>query len=262
MGRGCAFRMILCSFGAEAVSENVSGESHVRAPLQSTAPSAILGWEPSLWEPTMSATPGDEEDVSVSRSGDEGRRDLRHLNDELARVIEIMVKAHDLTEADREFLELRWRDQTVFMKDRVIRNRRSFYLLRWLAVVGAVAIPALVSLTVTGSAAAGIRWATFTLSLVVAVATAWETLFRYGRRWRLYRRSLDRMRAEGWAFAAQIGSYKGKKGKEALEAFASTVEGILRDYSEDYIQWIFEPDKKDEGLVALTLAEPTTTRRE
>ncbi len=192
------------------------------------------------------SSPGQVEDASVP-FWRRGEHDLHHLRDELASVIEIMVKAHDLTDADREFLERRWRDQTVFMKGRVILNRRSFYLLRWLAVLGAVTVPALVSLTVTGSAAAAVRWATFALSLMVAAATAWEGLFRYGRRWQLYRRSLDAMRAEGWYFAGQVGSYKGKTGREAFEAFASTVERILKDYSEDYIHGIFEPDKKDEG---------------
>jgi hypothetical protein len=67
------------------------------------------------------------------------------------------------------------------------------------------------------------------------------------------------MRAEGWSFAAEIGSYKGGTGKVVFEAFASTVERILRDYSEDYIQGIFEPDKKDEGSPALIPKEPATT---
>jgi hypothetical protein len=169
------------------------------------------------------------------RPFDRGRRhpDLAALEDELNGLIEVI----NVTDEDRrKFLESRWRDQTLFMKKRVISNRSSFQWLRLVAVTGAVTVPALVSLNLGGEAGAAVRWITFVLSLLVAVATAWEQLYRFGRRWRLYRESLDQMRAEGWHFALGIGDYEKLGPDEAFIAFAERVEELLKRYSEDYMQ--------------------------
>ena len=65
-------------------------------------------------------------------------------------------------------------------------------------------VPAVVSLNVReGRVTAGLAWATFALSLVVALSAALEGFFSYGERWRSFRRT-SWHRAEGllWAMGA------------------------------------------------------------
>ena len=169
-------------------------------------------------------------------------------------MVAAMKQRHGLSPEQEEFVRRRWQAQTLFMKGRVILNRRSFYLLRWPAVLGAVVAPSLVGLTL-GGASQAIRWATFGITLVVAITTAWESVFRYGRRWRLYRQALDAMRAEGWAFAAGLDQYKGRdKGDESFRIFGEAVQRILRQSGEEYVHGVFEVDEGSERRIEALLA--------
>jgi len=173
-----------------------------------------------------------------------GHRVVRDLIDEM----NALIAGLDLDPNQQRFMEYRWRDQTAFFRGRVQENRKYFYWLRMVAVVGAVTVPALVGLNVAGSAARGVKWSAFGLSLLVAIVTAWEQLFRFGQRWRLYRQALDAMRAEAWRFAQLLPPYSGKKHGEPDNAhrslfplFAEKVEAIVKEFGEEYVEDVVVP---------------------
>jgi Protein of unknown function (DUF4231) len=61
--------------------------------------------------------------------------------------------------------------------------------IRLTTVIGAVVVPALVSINAIGKTATVVTWLIFSISLVVALSAAIEGFFQLGARWRHYRSS-------------------------------------------------------------------------
>lgn len=111
-------------------------------------------------------------------------------------------------------------------------------LLRLAGVIalGAVIVPALVSLNVIGAARTAILWVTFAVSLVVGMSAALEGFFRLGERWRHYRRRVEELKTEGWDYYELAGGYKGEADhRAAFPAFAAKVQMILAQEVEEFI---------------------------
>jgi hypothetical protein len=111
-----------------------------------------------------------------------------------------------------------------------------------------VIIPALVSLDLGGEAGLYVRWATFTVSLVVAISAAVEGFFRFGERWRHYRPIVERLKIEGWQFFQLSGPYAqaGSHGA-AYPSFAAQVEAIVQSDVETYITEIVREKQERKG---------------
>jgi hypothetical protein len=91
-----------------------------------------------------------------------------------------------------------------------------------------------------------IRWATFIISLLVAVSVAVEEFFHYGERWRHYRSSVERLKIEGWEFFQLSGEDRDLKHAEAYPVFAAKVEDILRHEVDVYITEVVKEKKEKE----------------
>ncbi|HZM32663.1 MAG TPA: DUF4231 domain-containing protein [Acidimicrobiales bacterium] len=143
--------------------------------------------------------------------------------------LDALMSSLDLTERERQYMDDRWRPQVLVAQRRVDSNRQWYYGWRVPTVVGALLLPALASPTVAASWA---RWTAFGVSLVVAVCTALESTFRFGNRWRLYRRLLLELRAEGWAYAYKRKPYASGGG---FALFVERSEDALRRYGEAYV---------------------------
>lgn len=83
------------------------------------------------------------------------------------------------------------------------------------------------------------------LSQVVAICAAIDQFFKYGDRWRHYRRSVELLKSDGWQFFQLTGlyaAYAKKGGHEAAFAlFANQVENIIHSDVEGYISQIAAP---------------------
>jgi len=88
-------------------------------------------------------------------------------------------------------------------------------------------------------------FAALILSQVVAICAAIDQFFKYGDRWRHYRRSVELLKSSGWQFFQLSGAYAAyatKGGHEAAFAlFANQVEEIIRSDVEGYISQIANP---------------------
>ena len=88
-------------------------------------------------------------------------------------------------------------------------------------------------------------FAAFIVSQVVAICAAIDQFFKYGDRWRHYRRSVELLKSDGWQFFQLTGLYAAyaKKGghEEAFALFANQVESIIRSDVEGYISQIAAP---------------------
>lgn len=168
------------------------------------------------------------------------------------RGIEEIIDGLDLSDLQKQALYSRWLDQVVWLEAAATKARRLYYALRLVTVVGAVAIPALIGLNLEGSFDEALAWTTFGLSLLVAISAAVEEFFRFGARWRQYRRTAEQLKSEGWDFFQLSGPYRRfDDHPSAFRSFAGRVEGLLRRDVESYVTDVTaerqkEPDKPTE----------------
>jgi hypothetical protein len=158
--------------------------------------------------------------------------DPEWLRDDLAGIIDSL----GLSDPEKHFLRSRWLEPLLWMEDAAQRTRKRYYVLRSTIAVGAVLVPALVSLNVIGAAKTAILWVTFAVSLVVGISAALEGFFHLGERWRHYRRRVEELKAEGWDYYELAGSYKDAADHHAaFPAFAAKVQLILAQEVEEFI---------------------------
>lgn len=160
---------------------------------------------------------------------------------------EMIGSLDDLDPLQKEFLIRRWLDQLLWMEGAANKAQGRYYGLRLVTVIGAVVVPVLVSLDLGGDTGEVVSWATVMVSLVVAVSAALEEFFSFGERWRHYRRTVERLKAEGWLFFELVGEYESPNGHAgAFPRFAARVEDLLREDVEVYVTQVAREKKADE----------------
>lgn len=162
-----------------------------------------------------------------------------------------MIDRLPLSEQQKDFLRYRWLDQVTWMERDAKSAQRWYSLLRVIAIVGAVLVPTLVSLTLTPEAdSLLITRATIFIGLLVAISTAVEEFFHFGQKWRHYRHNAERLKSEGWQFFALTGPYLPFATHDgAYRAFAGHVEEVFERETDVYISEIVleKPRGRDQG---------------
>lgn len=162
------------------------------------------------------------------------------LRNDFGELIDLLA----LDDLQKRFLRSRWLDQVVWAEERAAKEQQRYYVLRVMAILGGVLIPALVSLDVGGNAAEWVRWLAFAVGLVVAAAVALEGFFRFGERWRHYRRTAELLKIEGWQFFQSSGAYQGTAHAAAFPAFAARTEAIIQHDLDVYISVVAAENKE------------------
>jgi hypothetical protein len=159
-----------------------------------------------------------------------------------------LIDELELSDLQKRFIRSRWLDQVVWMKGKTDHAQKRYYLLRLISIIGGVTIPALVSLNINSEGTTVyVRWATFIVSLLVAISLSVEEFFNYGERWRHYRRTVESLKIEGWEFFQLSGGYKDfQNHAEAYHSFAAQVEDILRHEVDAYISEVVREKKKEQ----------------
>ena len=152
--------------------------------------------------------------------------------------LDAVIAAAALDGARADYLRGRWLSQTLWHDRRASRAHRAYVALRLVTIVGGVLLPAAANV---GGAKAGAEagpwgvpavvahWGIVVLSIAVAMAASIEGFFRFGERWRHYRRVAERLRAEGWLFAEGTGPYaSAADARAAFAQFVARVEDILQ----------------------------------
>jgi hypothetical protein len=139
-----------------------------------------------------------------------------------------------LDPAKIRWVDDRWRGAVLNMSRKTRWAQRAFLWSRFLTVAGALTIPVLAGINVAGKSSNAIQLSTLILSLVVAIATAVDQVFRLGQRWRLSRQTRGDLVAEGWDFFEGAGPYK--RGHAAtFQHFFEQIEKILKFYESHYL---------------------------
>ncbi|GAB4134482.1 MAG: hypothetical protein Fur0046_06350 [Cyanobacteria bacterium J069] len=155
-----------------------------------------------------------------------------------------------LDETQRHYLRSRWLDQVLWMEGKAGKARDRYYRLRLTTIIGGVLVPVLVSLNNIGNRNLDVtvRWSTVGISTVVAACAAVEEFFKYGERWRHYRRSVESLKTQGWQFSQLTGLYTQYPNHEdAFDFFASQIEDIIQKDVEIYSTTVALAQKHEEG---------------
>ena len=134
------------------------------------------------------------------------------------------IKSLALHPEQQKYLEVRWLDQLVWMGDKAKRCQNSYYLLRIVAMVGGVIVPALGVLAKNSDSA---RNGVVVIGILVALATALEEFFKFGDRWRHYRRITESLKKEWWLYYELCGNYAGKEHEAVFSGFVTRIEDML-----------------------------------
>ena len=156
------------------------------------------------------------------------------LKEEFGGLIETLA----LSDAQKRFLRSRWLDQVAWMEGKASETQRRYYQLRLTTVIGAVVVPALVSLEALGGGLGEVtKVASVVISLIVAVSAAIEQFFDFGGRWQHYRQTVERLKTEGWSFFQLSGRYhvEGATHSATYPAFAERVEEIIQSDVEVFV---------------------------
>jgi hypothetical protein len=166
------------------------------------------------------------------------RRRTRVPGDDEVEALRAALRDLDLgSEWDRRF-DGRFLGQVGWMQAYAQKNRLLHQTFRMTVIVAGVTVPALVSLNLTGDAATWVRWLTFSLSLVAAIAAAVDEFFAFGDKWRHFRGIAETLKSEGWSFVQGVGPYNGLDREAASRLLAAQVENISKREWETYLATI------------------------
>jgi len=158
-----------------------------------------------------------------------------------------LIDALSISDLQKHFLKSRWLGQVLWMEEKAASAQVWYYILRLAAIIGGVIVPALVGLKLGDEKiSAVVSWLTFGISLAVAISVGVEGFFRYGERWKHYRRTAELMKIEGWQFFQLSGPYRQfSKHNEAYPFFAGRVEEATQQEVDVYITQVVK-EKKEE----------------
>jgi F0F1-type ATP synthase assembly protein I len=165
----------------------------------------------------------------------------------------------DLNEQQKNYLKLRWLDQTIWLSNSANKARDNYYRVKRLTILSGVLIPVLVGSGFgnTLDQTLGTSLANFVdglfqitaiiLGLLIAASNGLNEFFKYHDRWQNYRTSSEFLKAEWWHFYSLTGRYEGMKHEKAFDDFAERAENILRQDLKTYVATIAKEGKKKSG---------------
>jgi Protein of unknown function (DUF4231) len=159
-----------------------------------------------------------------------------------------LIGGLELSEPQRVFMRARWLDQLLWTERAARRAHHWYHALRLTTIIGALVVPALVGLNLDGGLKGAIAVTTFGVSLLVACCAGIDEFFRFGERWRHYRRVAEQLKSEGWSFFQLSGPYRrfNPHHTKAYPVFASRVEAVLQSDVEVYFTEVAQDTQEKE----------------
>ena len=173
----------------------------------------------------------------------------KSYTEEFKENMESLIDKIELSDLQKQFMKSRWLDQLMWLEGRADKNKKKYYRLRLITIIGGVIVPALVSLNLDGSQnniQQILGWIAFGLSQAVAISAAVEELFHYGDLFRQYRNTAEIMKIEGWQFFQLSGPYRNAQSHAEVYAnFAQRVENIIQSDVEGFLSEVVQDKDQD-----------------
>ena len=120
-----------------------------------------------------------------------------------------------------------WKEQQAYHSRKARAFKQRHQLLQAIIVIGALVVPILLNLD-------GVPAIIPTLvSVLVAVATGVENVFKYGENWVAFRRTSEMLKREQRMYIARAEAYANAN---AFDVFVQRVEAILGEQNQTFVQ--------------------------
>lgn len=130
--------------------------------------------------------------------------------------------------ADRQKYYMdQWKQQQEYHSKKAKDFKQRHQLLQTIIVVGALVVP--IALNMDGIS----PFIPTAISLVVALATGLENVYRYGEQWVTFRRTSEMLKREQRMYIARAEAYTGAN---PFDVFVQRVEGILGEQNQTFVQ--------------------------
>lgn len=126
-------------------------------------------------------------------------------------------------------------------------NRTWFYRFQAVSSASAVIIPALVGLNLSGTGGVAVRWLTFAVGLIGALAAAALQLFRSGSRWRMNRHYYSDLIRIGREFGLDV-EKSGSCDDARWGKFQKEISDIIEHYNSTYDSEVISPTQPSGAL--------------
>jgi uncharacterized protein DUF4231 len=133
----------------------------------------------------------------------------------------------NLTDLQREYLDVRWLDQVVWHDLRATRADVRYLALRLTVLVGGATATAFASLKLSGATASWVSGLIFALTLTTTIAAGILELMKFDELARRSRATAENLKHEGWLFFQSTGPYHGDTHQGLFPLFAERIETIL-----------------------------------
>lgn len=170
-----------------------------------------------------------------------------------------LIEIAELTDQQKAFLRARWLRSITRLERLADQHRLSYRVLRITVIVGSLIVPALVSINVPNAAPSGyvgtidvwsvIKWLTFCLSLVIAIASGLDGFMQYLERWTHYRAVAEKLKAVGWQYFNLSGPFAEFTDLgSANKAFIKQVEAIHESDLQTFFARLTRADKSTSSV--------------
>lgn len=131
----------------------------------------------------------------------------------------------------QEYLRFQWSERVLIAHVVSRRAQKTFYLARWLVVIGATTVPTLIAVGARthGTVATVTQVAAVVLSLLVAIAAS-ALQVQMGQRWRLFNQLEAELEHAGWQLYQRRGEYADGTLDQRFAAFVDRVESVVLAY--------------------------------
>jgi hypothetical protein len=135
----------------------------------------------------------------------------------------------------QEYLRFQWSERVLVAHVVSRRAQKTFYLARWLVVIGATTVPTLIAVGARthGTVATVTQVAAVVLSLLVAIAAS-ALQVQMGQRWRLFNQLEAELEHTGWQLYQKRGEYADGSLDQRFAAFVDRVESTVLAYQTGY----------------------------
>jgi hypothetical protein len=156
----------------------------------------------------------------------------------------------------QEYLRYQWGERVLIAHTVSRRAQKTFYIARWLVVVGATTVPTLVAVGARthGVLATVTQVAAVVLSLLVAIAAS-AVQVQMGQRWRLFNQLEAELEHTGWQLYQKRGEYRDGLLDQRFAAFVDRVEGIVLAYQTGHSA---QMERLDRGQGTAGMPSPLT----
>ncbi|MGZ4723681.1 MAG: DUF4231 domain-containing protein, partial [Ilumatobacteraceae bacterium] len=141
----------------------------------------------------------------------------------------------------------RWETEIFEVSKRLDWGLRGFQALRTITLVGTATVAVLASVGKTSADAAGWQTATLVVSLILAIATAFDQVLRPGSRWRSKKEYRESLVNAAWDLVNAQGRYGDGDERSRFGRFQEDVERLLREYHKGISDLVRETGTSNSG---------------